>query len=58
MENVKVALITGGAKGIGASIVEKLATSNFAVVINYASSSDAANDLAEQIKRKGGKPLR
>ncbi|WOI38689.1 SDR family oxidoreductase [Alteromonas sp. CI.11.F.A3] len=57
MENVKVALVTGGAKGIGASIVEKLASNNFAVVINYASSADAANELVEQIKCKGGQAI-
>ncbi|MBQ4829490.1 SDR family oxidoreductase [Alteromonas sp. MMG017] len=57
MENVKVALVTGGAKGIGASIVEKLASNNFAVVINYASSADAANELVEQIKSKGGQAI-
>jgi 3-oxoacyl-[acyl-carrier protein] reductase len=57
MENVKVALVTGGAKGIGASIVEKLAANNFAVVINYVSSSDAANELADKIKSKGGQAI-
>jgi 3-oxoacyl-[acyl-carrier protein] reductase len=57
MENVKVALVTGGAKGIGASIVEKLASNNFAVVINYVSSADAANELVEQIKSKGGQAI-
>ncbi|MCQ8849330.1 SDR family oxidoreductase [Alteromonas stellipolaris] len=57
MKNVRVALVTGGAKGIGASIVETLAASNFAVVVNYASSSDAANELVEQIKSKGGQAI-
>jgi 3-oxoacyl-[acyl-carrier protein] reductase len=57
MENVKVALVTGGAKGIGASIVEKLAANNFAVVINYASSADAANELVDKIIGKGGQAI-
>ena len=57
MENVKVALVTGGAKGIGASIVEKLAANNFAVVINYASSSDAAYELVDKIKGRGGQVI-
>ena len=57
MKNTKVALITGGAKGIGASIVETLAANKFAVVINYASSAEAANTLVEQIKYKGGHAL-
>lgn len=57
MKNVRVALVTGGAKGIGASIVETLAANNFAVIVNYASSSDAANELVEQIKSKGGQAI-
>ena len=57
MKNVKVALVTGGAKGIGASIVEKLAANNFAVVINYASSADAANELVDKIIGKGGQAI-
>lgn len=57
MTNVKVALVTGGAKGIGASIVEKLAANNVAVVVNYASSSDAANELVDKIKSKGGQAI-
>ncbi|MDO6566381.1 SDR family oxidoreductase [Alteromonas sp. 1_MG-2023] len=57
MENVKVALVTGGAKGIGASIVKKLAANNFAVVINYASSADAANELVDKIISKGGQAI-
>ena len=57
MKNVKVALVTGGAKGIGASIVEKLTANNVAVVVNYASSSDAANELVDKIKSKGGQAI-
>jgi len=50
MENhSKVALVTGGARGIGAAIVHKLAAGGFDVVINYKNSSQAANQLAQDI---------
>lgn len=42
----KVAIVSGGSKGIGASIVETLASSGFDVVLNYRFSADKANDIA------------
>lgn len=41
----KVALVTGGSKGIGASLSTKLASLGATVVINYSSDSQAANNL-------------
>ncbi len=50
MENhSKVALVTGGARGIGAAIVHKLAAGGFDVLINYKNSSQAANQLAQEV---------
>ncbi|MTI84458.1 MAG: 3-oxoacyl-ACP reductase FabG [Firmicutes bacterium] len=50
MENhSQVALVTGGARGIGAAIVHKLAAGGFNVVINYKNSSQAANQLAQEV---------
>ena len=43
----KVALVTGGSRGIGRAIVERLARDGAAVAINYASQSAAAEKLAE-----------
>ena len=44
----KVAIVSGGSKGIGASIVETLASSGFDVVLNYRFSADKANDIASK----------
>jgi 3-oxoacyl-[acyl-carrier protein] reductase len=51
----KVALVTGGARGIGADICRVLAREGAAVAINYASSSEAAERLAAEITSGGGK---
>lgn len=45
----KVALVTGGSRGIGAAIVQKLAASGFDVAINYKNSSRAAGQLAQDV---------
>lgn len=47
-----VALVTGGSRGIGAAIVEKLAASGFNVIINYKDSHQAAKTLAGNIDRQ------
>lgn len=48
----KVALVTGGAKGIGAAIVEELASKNFDVVVNYLTSEKEAEALANKLSLK------
>lgn len=54
---MKVALVTGGARGIGAGIVKRLAQDGAAVAFTYVSSPDKANDLAASINANGGKVL-
>lgn len=53
----KVAIITGGAVGIGAAITRELAQNGVKVVINYNSSSQAAEKLVASIHENGGAAL-
>ena len=50
----KVALVTGGAKGIGAAIVKELAANNYDIVINYLTSEKEAISLKDEIISKYG----
>jgi 3-oxoacyl-[acyl-carrier protein] reductase len=53
----KVALVTGGSRGIGAAIVRRLAADGAAVAFTYANSQAKADDLAAEINGAGGKAL-
>jgi len=53
----KTAVVTGASKGIGAGIAKGLAAEGAAVVVNYASSKDAADRVVAEIKAKGGKAI-
>ena len=53
LEN-KVAIITGASKGIGASIAKHFAAEGAKVVVNYASSKEAADKVVKQITDNGG----
>jgi NAD(P)-dependent dehydrogenase (short-subunit alcohol dehydrogenase family) len=52
-----VAIVTGGSRGIGRGIAERLAAEGWAVVINYFSRRDAADETAQQIEAAGGECL-
>jgi 3-oxoacyl-[acyl-carrier protein] reductase len=53
----KVALVTGASKGIGAAIAKQLADEGAAVVVNYSSSKQGADQVVAEIVRKGGKAV-
>lgn len=49
----KVALVTGGSRGIGAAIAKRLAKDNATVAISYTSSPDKAEAVVAEIRRQG-----
>ena len=53
----KVAVVTGGATGIGKSVCEIFAREGARVVVNYNSSADAANEIVAGIVAKGGEAI-
>lgn len=53
----KVAIVTGGAKGIGEAISRALANEGAKVVINYNSSKDAAEALVKSIEDEGNEAV-
>ena len=53
----RVAIVTGGSRGIGAAISERLAADGFAVAINYARGAAEAEALAAAIEAKGGRAI-
>ena len=53
----KVALVTGGSKGIGRAICLDFAKAGAKIVINYSSDSTAAEAVADEIKKAGGESI-
>ena len=53
----KVAIVTGGSRGIGRGIAIALARVKFDVVVNYAQNASAADEVKRQIEQTGGKAL-
>jgi 3-oxoacyl-[acyl-carrier protein] reductase len=53
----QVAIVTGASRGIGRAIALELATHGADIIVNYASSSRAAEALVEEITSAGGQAL-
>jgi len=51
----RVAIVTGGSRGIGAAIAREMAASGATVIVNYVRGADAARGVVAQIEAQGGK---
>lgn len=52
---MKFALVTGGSRGLGRAVCQKLAKMGIPVIINYQSNEVAANEVKTSIEAEGGK---
>lgn len=57
MSKQKVALVTGGSRGIGRGICIELGQAGYAVVVNYATREDAAAEVVAEITKAGGRAV-
>jgi enoyl-[acyl-carrier protein] reductase III len=51
----KVALVTGGSRGVGRAIARQLAGKGFDVIVNYLRNEQAAAETLEEVRRQGGR---
>ncbi|MBI2856656.1 MAG: 3-oxoacyl-[acyl-carrier-protein] reductase [Chloroflexi bacterium] len=56
-QNGKVALITGGSRGIGRATALKLARNGVRVVVNYKSNEEAAREVVDMVAEMGGEAV-
>lgn len=49
----KIALVTGGTRGIGRGIAKKLADDGYFVIVNFVSNETAANELLSELESRG-----
>jgi len=54
---IKTAIVTGSSRGIGRSIAVRLASSGFAVVVNYVNKTSDAAQVVAAIEKEGGRAI-
>jgi NAD(P)-dependent dehydrogenase (short-subunit alcohol dehydrogenase family) len=55
--NRKIAIVTGGSRGLGKNAIEKLAKNNVDVILTYHSQADAAQSVVQTVEALGGKAV-
>ena len=56
-DNTRVAIVTGGSRGIGSQVAQRLAADGMAVVVNYAGNETEAKATVEAITEQGGRAV-